>query len=177
MFVYILIFFRERRNCPAVGSGPPTRESTEGQGRIVRKVFFMTFNRLIPELAVRDFETSLHFYVQVLGFAVEYQRDESRFAMLSFEGSQIMIEEINDHWSTGHLERPFGRGVNFQIEVDEIDPIVDRLIEHQCPLFVEPKENWYRADDQMLGVREFLVQDPDGYLLRFSEEMGVKKST
>lgn len=29
-----------------------------------------------------------------------------------------------------------------------------------------------RSDDVEIGVRQFLVQDPDGYLLRFSEWIG-----
>ena len=37
------------------------------------------------------------------------------------------------------------------------------------------EENWYRQDEYLLGNKEFLVQDPDGYLLRFSEDLGKKK--
>ena len=38
----------------------------------------------------------------------------------------------------------------------------------------EMEENWYRQDDKLLGNKEFLVQDPDGYLFRFSEDLGSK---
>ncbi|CAB3629036.1 hypothetical protein LMG26840_00581 [Achromobacter dolens] len=31
---------------------------------------------------------------------------------------------------------------------------------------------WYRSDAIEVGVRQFLVQDPDGYLLRFSAWVG-----
>ena len=34
------------------------------------------------------------------------------------------------------------------------------------------EENWYRHDDKMLGNKEFLIQDPDGYLLRFTQDLG-----
>jgi len=37
-----------------------------------------------------------------------------------------------------------------------------------------PKENWYRKGDILLGSREFLVMDPDGYLLRFTQNIGTK---
>ena len=33
----------------------------------------------------------------------------------------------------------------------------------------------YRQDNKLLENREFLVQDPDGYLLRFSEDLGEKE--
>ena len=57
----------------------------------------MKFNKLIPELSVTNFEKSLEFYTKILGFKIEYKRDESKFAMISFQGSQIMIEEVNNH--------------------------------------------------------------------------------
>lgn len=33
----------------------------------------------------------------------------------------------------------------------------------------------YRQDNKLLGNKEFLVQDPDGYLLRFAEDLGEKE--
>ena len=134
----------------------------------------MIFNKLIPELSVSNFEKSLNFYTKIIGFKIEYQREESKFAMLSFQGSQIMIEEINNTWENGKLEYPFGRGVNFQIEVTKIQPILNNLKKNNYSLFVEPKENWYRKNNQLIGNKEFLIKDLDGYLLRFTENLGVK---
>jgi hypothetical protein len=85
-----------------------------------------------------------------------------------------MLEEINDTWKTGKLEYPFGRGVNFQIEVADIEPLLKSLKAENYPLFQAPKENWYRKGNKLLGSKEFLVQDPDGYLLRFSQDIGIK---
>jgi len=81
----------------------------------------MEFNKLVPELSVSDFEKSLKFYKK-LGFKVEYSREN--FAFLSFQGSQLMIES-NGSWKTG--EPPFGRGINFQIEVKDIKPLLEAL--------------------------------------------------
>jgi catechol 2,3-dioxygenase-like lactoylglutathione lyase family enzyme len=134
----------------------------------------MKFNKLIPELSVSNFEESLKFYTEVLGFKIEYERNEPEFALISFQGSQIMIEKVNNHWDTGSLEHPFGRGINFQIEVDEIQPILNNLRKNNYPIFVEPEENWYEQSSQILGNKEFLVKDPDGYLLRFAEDLGTK---
>ena len=36
------------------------------------------------------------------------------------------------------------------------------------------EENWYRQDGKLLGNKEFLIQDPDGYLLRFFQDLGEK---
>ncbi|MCX6789724.1 MAG: VOC family protein [Candidatus Gribaldobacteria bacterium] len=135
----------------------------------------MKFNKLIPELSVADFEKSLDFYTKVLGFKVEYERKESKFAFISLSGSQIMIEQVNNAWSAGELQYPFGRGVNFQIEVKSINIMLELLRENNYPIFVEPQENWYRQNNQLLGNKEFLIKDPDGYLLRFFENLGNKK--
>ena len=134
----------------------------------------MQFNTLIPELDVSSLEKSLHFYINLIGFDVEYRRDESKFAFLSLQGSQIMLQEKNGNWETGLLEHPFGRGVNFQIQVDSIDPVLDMLTKHEYPLMQDPCERWYRKDDVFIGQREFLVQDPDGYLLRLVEHLGIR---
>ncbi len=136
----------------------------------------MEYNRLIPELTVSDFGESLEFYTKVLGFRVEYKRDEDRFAFLSFQGSQIMIEQFREgsEWNTGKLEKPFGRGMNLQIEADDVTPIIEALEKAGHPIKMGPKDSWYRNGDVMVGSREFLVMDPDGYLLRFGQDLGKR---
>jgi catechol 2,3-dioxygenase-like lactoylglutathione lyase family enzyme len=134
----------------------------------------MEFNKLVPELSVSNFEKSLDFYTRVLGFKVEYDRREEGFAFLSINGAQLMIEQMNNHWVTGSFEYPLGRGVSFQIEVVAIEPMFVRLNAEAIPLFREPKECWRKPGDEETGEIEFLVMDPDGYLLRFSEFLGVR---
>ncbi len=132
----------------------------------------MNFNELIPELTVTDLKKSLDFY-RALGFTVEYERTEDRFAFLSFQGSQIMVQEGGNTWKTGRLSRPFGRGVNFYISVPSLEPLLRALKARRHPLS-GPEDHWYRKGNVMLGDREILVQDPDGYLLRFSQDLGEK---
>jgi len=135
----------------------------------------MIFNKLIPELSVTDIQSSLQFYTGVIGFKVEYSRPEEKFYFLSIDGAQLMVEEINNHWWTGELERPFGRGLNFQIEVGDVSVIIGRLEEAGIALFRPLKESWYRGEGVEFGQLEFLVQDPDGYLLRFIQDIGERK--
>ncbi|VVB59950.1 Glyoxalase/Bleomycin resistance protein/Dioxygenase superfamily protein [uncultured archaeon] len=134
----------------------------------------MKFNKLVPELSVSDIDKSIGFYTKILGFKTEYRREESKFIFLSLQGSQIMLEEINGHWETGKLEYPLGRGINFQIEVDDVNKIVESLKKHNYPMKIMPSDNWYRKGKKLLGCREFLVMDPDGYLLRFSQNLGTR---
>jgi catechol 2,3-dioxygenase-like lactoylglutathione lyase family enzyme len=136
----------------------------------------MEWASLVPELLVTDYQKSFSFYVETLGFTVEFTREDQLFAYLSVEGAQLMIEERtgSEWWVTGEMDYPYGRGMNFQIEVDSIDPYVSRLTNDDYQLFEGIQEKWYQVDDVEHGNREFLVQDPDGYLFRFMEHIGTR---
>ncbi len=128
------------------------------------------WNPMVPELTVSDFARSLSFYVDMLGFTVLIRRDNPDFAYLCSGEAQLMLEAYHSgSWDTGELSYPLGRGVNFQIEVDDITPLFTRLRENNIQLYREPNDNFYSTEDRRFCQREFLVQDPDGYLLRFSQ--------
>ena len=131
----------------------------------------MRFNKLVPELSVSDINVSKQFYTDVLGFSVEYERKEDKFAFLSLGEAQLMINQINGHWETGKLEYPFGRGINFQIDIDNIDIFVSRVKDKGIIPFKDIFVSRYKCDDVTYVEKEVLIQDPDGYLLRFSETL------
>ena len=135
----------------------------------------MYFKKIIPELSVTNLENSIKFY-KTIGFKIEYERPENKFVFLSLGEIQFMLQEIseNDKWDVAPLTYPFGNGINFQLEVENVDKIYNLLKENNYKITFEIEENWYRQDDKILGNKEFLVQDPDGYLLRFSEDLGTK---
>jgi catechol 2,3-dioxygenase-like lactoylglutathione lyase family enzyme len=126
---------------------------------------------LVPELCCSDFPNSVDFYTRILGFDVLYDRPESKFAYLTRDHAQIMLQQTNEWWNTGELHPPYGRGINFQIQVSSAQSLSEHIKQNGIPLFGELETNWYRKDDTEIGVLEFLVQDPDGYLLRFSERL------
>ena len=131
---------------------------------------------LTPELSVRDFASSLEFYTRVLGFTVRYERQEEGFAFLEIGEATLMIDQLGlgRDWQTAPLEYPLGRGVNFQIMVGDLDPLLERLRRAKIALFADVEEKWYRKDQLEVGNRQFLVQDPDGYLLRFAQDLGER---
>ncbi len=129
--------------------------------------------RLVPELLVSDFAASLDFYVRLIGFAVRYDRPAEKFAYLDLGGAEIMIEQETDFWLTAKREKPYGRGINLQIEVSDHDGILARLSAAGIALFRPVEDAWYRAGDVYAGNRQFLVQDPDGYLLRMFQDLGT----
>ncbi len=127
----------------------------------------MKYNSLIPELSVSNINKSKEFYLS-LGFKVMYERVENKFCFLELEANQIMIEEKNNNWNTGELEYPYGRGINISMTVSNVDEMYNRLKDMNIKFFLELTTNEYRVDDEIIYEKEFLIQDPDGYLLRFN---------
>lgn len=136
----------------------------------------MYWNKLIPELSVTNLENSIKFY-KTAGFSIEYDRPEDKFTFISLGEIQFMLQELlnNEKWNIGKLTYPFGNGINFQLEVENVDKIYTHLKNANYKIAFDIEENWYRQDDKMLGNKEFLIQDPDGYLLRFFEDLDEKK--
>ena len=128
----------------------------------------MNFNKLIPELSVTNIDKSKEFYLK-LGFKIMYERKEDKFAFLELEGNQLMIEEINDNWNTGKLEYPFGRGINISMTINDIDKYYQELVNKNISFFKDIMTNEYDVNGKTYLDKEFLIQDPDGYLLRFNE--------
>ena len=82
-----------------------------------------------------------------------------------------MFEEIKENgWNVATMAYPFGRGINFSIEVDDIDIIYEKLVFKKYPLYRPLMTNKYEVNGDYLEQKEFLAQDPDGYLLRFTKE-------
>ena len=127
----------------------------------------IVYNSLIPELSVSNIDISKKFYLD-LGFKIRYERKENKFCFLQLEGNQIMIEENNDNWNTGKLEHPYGRGINLRMTVSNIEKMYEILKEKNIKFFLDLEIHEYRIDDKISYDKEFLIQDPDGYLLRFN---------
>ena len=146
------------------------------ESEILRPNNYIDWNKNIPELSVTNLENSLKFY-RTLGFKLEYSRPENKFAFISLGEIQFMLQELSDNakWTIAPLIYPFGNGINFQLEVSNINAIYNNLKDNNYKITFEIEENWYRQNDKILGNKEFLVQDPDGYLLRFSEDLGEKE--
>ena len=114
-------------------------------------------------------------YIDVLGFSCHVSRPEERFAYLVREGVHLMLEEAagpGRRFHTAPLEYPFGRGMSLQIEVSDVDTLYASVQQAGLSVVIPLEERWYRQDQTEAGNRQFVVADPDGYLLRFFRDLG-----
>lgn len=123
---------------------------------------------MIPELSVFDIEQTKRFYND-LGFKIEYERPEEKFVFMSFQDSQFMFEQIHDNgWNIGELIYPLGRGINFSIAVDDIEGLYKLVKTLNLEIYRELNRSIYQVNGTEETQIEFLIQDPNGYLLRFT---------
>ncbi len=134
----------------------------------------ITGPKIVPELACSKFEASLTFYTGVLGFAVRYDRPEERFTYLDLNGAELMLTHAEIRLVHGVPAYPFGRGLNLQIQVDDVDALYGRVQAAGAPIFLPMEERWYRRGGEEVGNRQFVLTDPDGYVLRFYQNLGVR---
>jgi catechol 2,3-dioxygenase-like lactoylglutathione lyase family enzyme len=146
---------------------------------------------LVPELDVAKLAESWRFYVTVLGFRVLFERAEERFIYLERNGVELMIQEASGpgrRFRTAPLESPYGRGVNFQLRVEDVDLLYARAVEEDADIIVPMEERWYRVNvvdtggrwpmkgPADAGNRQFVVADPDGYLWRPFRDLGTRRA-
>ena len=128
----------------------------------------MDFNKMIPELSVFDIEQTKRFYND-LGFKIEYERPEEKFVFMSFQDSQFMFEQIHDNgWNISELIYPLGRGINFSIAVDDIEGLYKLVKTLNLEIYRELNRSIYQVNGTEETQTEFLIQDSNGYLLRFT---------
>jgi catechol 2,3-dioxygenase-like lactoylglutathione lyase family enzyme len=126
--------------------------------------------KLVPELDVADLRRALGFYTKVCGFRVDYGRPEEGFAYLEREGAELMLQAADGpgrRFRTAPLERPYGRGVNLQIEVADAGALHATMLEGGVEPVVGLERRSYRVGDEEVATEQFVVADEDGYLLRF----------
>lgn len=135
---------------------------------------------VIPELDVSDLNRSLLFYQAVLGFQTHVERPEERFAYLIRGQVHLMLQEAQGpgrRFRTAMLEYPFGRGINLQIEVPDVDHLYAKATEAGATIHIPMEERWYRQGAEETGNRQFVLVDPDGYLLRFFSDLGRRPTS
>ena len=133
------------------------------------------WNPLLAELMVQDYPASLAWWTNLMGFAPVFARPGQKLAMLQHpNGAQVMIYERDGDWETGAMEPPFGRGAVLQVQVADVTAAHAIFAAADHPFYVDLREKWRDWGDCLGGQREFLVQDPDGYLVMLIEQLGTR---
>ena len=123
----------------------------------------MTKQKCIPfavEVQVKNFERSLKFYGEVLGFKLIRQDfKEGKFAVFSFNKSIIMIAEIPK------LPRPRGVGVQLRfILPGNLKAYHDKIVSRGAKVDRPIQKRYY-------GLKIFTINDPDGFELKFATKL------
>ena len=127
-------------------------------------------NALVPELYVSRLEESLRFYCDVLGFEVEYAREAERFVYLRKDGAELMLEEIGEKsWISAELSQPFGRGVNLQVKVSDVEALHIDCSNSSAIIKVPLESREYSTGARTIRQTQFVIEDPDGYLIRLAQ--------
>jgi hypothetical protein len=72
------------------------------------------------------------------------------------------------------MEIPFGRGGVTQVFVRDVQEVAAKVRAAGHPFYVDLREKWRDWGDRLGGQREFLLQDPDGYLVMVAERIGER---
>jgi catechol 2,3-dioxygenase-like lactoylglutathione lyase family enzyme len=140
---------------------------------------------LVVELDVSNLLLSVDVYGS-LGFTVTVDRPERRFAYLTRHGCvDLMLQALEgpgERIRTAMLERPFGRGVCLLLPCPDADELYLRFVaasgrphteihERRDDVDVlQPTPRWTHGGPRQVVNRQFVVADPDGYLLRIYTE-------
>ena len=105
---------------------------------------------IIPILRVTDLRASLRFYVEILGFRIDWGDDEgSEMASVSRSGQAIMLCQ----GAQGHS------GTWIWIGVDDIKPLFTEYQNRGARFLQTPTDRPWAYEMQLL--------DPDGHVLRY----------
>lgn len=126
------------------------------------------FKKLTPNLLVANVERSLAFYVDTLGFARGMTvPDASPFVFASVTSGAVEIFFNDAATATreypAFANRPIGATGTLFIEMEGVNALHDRLngsVKIVMPLVT-----------QFYGMREFAIEDPDGYIITFAERV------
>ena len=89
------------------------------------------------------------------------------------DGAQMMFYERDGDLEAGPFEVPLGRGAILQIAVNAIP---SAIVAAGIPRYVELRQKWRNWGDREGEQPEFLLQDPDGYLVMVKQRIGERTS-
>ena len=140
----------------------------------------MKFSDVTPNLVVSNVERSLKFYRDVLGFSQVAAVPEAApfvFAWMQRDTVNVFLNSVDDV-RKDHPDlaaRPIG-GASSMFMVLEAATIADGVdamfaaVQSHARILLPLKNQFY-------GMREFAIEDPDGYIIVFAQEIPPSPAT
>lgn len=129
----------------------------------------MKFQKLTPNLVVRDVAASMKFYQTVLGFQPAITVPEQApyvFGSVTNGGVEIFFNDQKavaaDYPALG--TKPIGGALTLFIEVDGIEETLAAVQKSNAKVTMPLKTQFY-------GMREFAFQDPEGWEITIAERV------
>ena len=124
-----------------------------------------------PTLAVKNMKQAIQFYRDSLGFKMGMafpDADNPEYADLSKDGMVIMLVPVQNVGVSS--EARLGTGVNLYMQIDgDIDEYYTELRNKGVKVIVDIK-------DEPFGIRDFTIEDINGYKLTFNQVSRAVKS-
>ena len=114
----------------------------------------MKISECIPIVSVSCIETAKSFFVDLLGFTVDFEVD----AVVGLLHGSVLIYCIAEN--SENNRQPAG-SANLNFMMDEVDELYSRCLAADVEILVEP-------DNRTYGQRDFAVRDQDGNVMVFS---------
>jgi len=129
----------------------------------------MKFQKLTPNLVVRDVAASMEFYRSVLGFQPAITVPDQPpyvFGSVTAGGVEIFFNDqrvvAEDYPALG--AKPIGGSLTLFMEVEGIEEILAAVKKSGSRITMPLKEQFY-------GMREFAFEDPEGWVITIAEKM------
>ncbi len=129
----------------------------------------MKFQKLTPNLVVRDVAGSMEFYRSVLGFQPAIKvPDEPPYVFGSVTSGSVEIF-FNDRKAVAEDypplgARPAGGALTLFMEVEGIEEVLAAVQKSAAKIVMPLKQQFY-------GMREFAFEDPEGWIVTVAERI------
>jgi uncharacterized glyoxalase superfamily protein PhnB len=147
---------------------PPVRKAS-GRAHPQIKGDTMKFQKLTPNLVVRDVAASMDFYRSVLGFKTSITVPDQApyvFGAVTNGGVEVFFNDQKavaaDYPALG--SKPIGGSLTLFIEVEGIEEVLAAVQKSKAKITMPLKDQFY-------GMREFAFEDPEGWVVTIAERI------
>jgi len=124
------------------------------------------FIAVAPRFSVPDVVKAAEYYRDVLGFEIiGFLQDPPVLALVSRDDVEIHFEKGEGRAGSGTPDR--GSGPDAYIWVGEVDVLAGELRERGARILEGPVDREY-------GIREIVIQDPEGFRIAFGSQAGAE---